>query len=92
MDSTLVDVNASFVGGRAEVYLSTSEAGAPLARRDVQLGATCPKGEVLPASEHSEWRRSTSSSAAPTYNTRITTQVDRLKVLNGLIRALRDNL
>ena len=59
IDSALVGVNASFVGGRAEVYLSTSETEAPLARWGVQLGATCSNGEVLPASEHSGWRRST---------------------------------
>jgi len=34
------------------------------------VGAMCPNGEVLPARAHGGWRRATSSSAAPTYNTR----------------------
>ena len=42
-----------------EGELSKSEARTPLVRRNGPVGAMYPKGEVMPASEHSGWRRST---------------------------------
>ncbi len=47
-----------FLSRKMEGQLGKNEAGAAIARRNGPLGAMCPKGEVLPASEHSGWRRS----------------------------------
>ena len=67
------DVNRCrhFLGRKVEGQSGESETGAPLARRDMPMEATCPNGEGLPANEHGRWMKSKSPSAALTYNTRI---------------------
>jgi len=78
------DVNRckAFLGRKMEGQSGKSDTGAAMARRDMPMEATCQNGEIVPARAHRGWRRATSSSAAPTYNTRIResdTGCDRLQ-------------